>query len=37
MNTLAPLPASWMHLLSEEFQKEYYKNIKQKIVDDLNA
>ncbi len=32
-----PLPTSWMTLLENEFQKDYYKNIKQKIVDDVNA
>lgn len=37
MNSLTPLPASWMNILHTEFQKDYYKNIKQKIVDDLNA
>lgn len=37
MKTLPQIEESWYKVLKEEFEKPYYKNIEQKINDDINA
>jgi uracil-DNA glycosylase len=37
MTTLPNIYKSWNMILDKEFKEDYYKNIKEKIVQDINA
>jgi len=37
MEITPKIEASWLGVLKSEFEKDYFKEIKQKIIDDTNS